>query len=564
MPPADTPSGPEGPHDDQPDNSEVEPITVNHLEASSNGEPPVEVDEGEEPTGVIAEPPAIEASHLSAGQPPEKEEIHELSERHTESVTPPLPVKTPAQLAQEHEEVRRSVTEHRAEFAEKVVEESADHPTPETTAEVVRTVKGIVNKRPVQDAQRGEVGFSREEGRVVYHQNRYTNLTDKTTGDTTVSAVAEFQEEVIFDHERADDESNEPEPPVKRLTVMLHSEDEDKEGYVEYSHEPEAANPWAKMEVQGGEITVLGTPTDEELRSILPCLENVFAHDEAQAAAEQEEKKERNAEDSKHLGKKTVALSETAELTDDETFSNLLERVATGEVNAEEVINAQLQKLTQECEFPFTMESTIAALYSLAEQLQPHLLEYDRMIVDDVSARVPSIIYYQLINEARLTAGLPRMRRFLVNGRLPAIGMDRTVEAYSPEGRTLIFTEYSYTGSSLQRLYDALKEREPEADVDMAIIGMDTQAPFDVGASTPESLTFFVGHADHAGGGALDLLASKLYPGVVKLRNEPEPYRWPRRYREQWAVNRSREDARHIAEAFSRLFTVRRAAPPRE
>jgi hypothetical protein len=576
MPPADTPSSSEHSHHERPEEPEGEESAANNLAASANGTPSVEIDEGEEiDANLFVEPAPESLSPAKVFGPSAESSENTPTERVVEGKIVSARERTHEELEQRHSEICEDFKEHRADFAGRILETENQRPTQETTDNLVRTADKIAKNRPVDDPDRGEISYISEVPEVVRREARNTDFEKDITRSEKLFAEVRCVKEIEPEPEEPsepDEATNKPDEPgeapaVKALGITVVGKDPSGGWALEYSHNPESINPWQKLETEGEKVIAIGTPTDAELQSLTLNLGNIFGYDEKFVETQRETiEQEKTAEAPKTLGERAVLLgtaeevpsTETENQTEDEILGAWLERIKIGESTVEGIVQEQIEKICEECNFPFVEESTVGALYSLAEKLQPHLTEYDRMIIDDTSGRVPGLIYRQLINEAREAAGLPKVNVIFVNGVSPEL---ETAPSPQPGlgGRTLIFTEYSQTAYSLEKLHNALKQHELEVAVDIAAVSINSHVTESFREKFPYAETrFFVGLI---GSGAGDLYVRRPYRGVAKIPTELHARRAQRLKGSRAEVNRARQDVAHIARVFSKLSVMSKVAP---
>lgn len=116
-------------------------------------------------------------------------------------------------------------------------------------------------------------------------------------------------------------------------------------------------------------------------------------------------------------------------------------------------VQQKLDDLRQNVRHPFNAIGIMSVMFEVAEQLNPSLASYDLVVGDDVSGRLPAILYWRLANARRLQNGLPRASIRFINGRWGRNGDLLPDCAFRPEpadgSRSLIVTEHIQTGASV-------------------------------------------------------------------------------------------------------------------
>jgi hypothetical protein len=225
----------------------------------------------------------------------------------------------------------------------------------------------------------------------------------------------------------------------------------------------------------------------------------------------------------------------------------------------------QIEELCKELDFPFRSPTAVTCMYELAEQLQPHLAEYSRIVGDDTSGRLPALVYRKLINQARAKAGLPPAQTFFIAGSGEQLWREYFPELASPfEGRTLVVTEYTSSGRSPAEMYYSLASHTPEHEVDFAMIGAEEGAAEVVKESTEAGSRIFIGNEGSIVASLLYHPGRVEYKGVFKRAGDARAVRQPKEYYDGAAVARARQDAARIAEKFGELLATPAAKIPRE
>jgi hypothetical protein len=121
---------------------------------------------------------------------------------------------------------------------------------------------------------------------------------------------------------------------------------------------------------------------------------------------------------------------------------------------------------------PFSHPDVIKGLLFLSSQLTPHCHEYNTLLIDDTSGRLPGIVIRGVMNARRTEMGMsPIVTRF-ANGASTAALPDTFMPRPEQETeRVLIFTEYVSTGEAVQNLYQAVRRYRHNQQADIAILG---------------------------------------------------------------------------------------------
>ncbi|OGZ59599.1 MAG: hypothetical protein A3A00_00790 [Candidatus Spechtbacteria bacterium RIFCSPLOWO2_01_FULL_38_20] len=125
---------------------------------------------------------------------------------------------------------------------------------------------------------------------------------------------------------------------------------------------------------------------------------------------------------------------------------------------------------------PPSSESAIWYLARLVLELRERVLQYDTILSDDASGRLPSLLLRKIINRAR-DANIPIY--FLAGGH----GIPRRaeqIEAFLKKkkgelGKVLLVTEYVFTGLSMTNLTDILKKVGIVFDVASVVVSGTTK-----------------------------------------------------------------------------------------
>ena len=126
--------------------------------------------------------------------------------------------------------------------------------------------------------------------------------------------------------------------------------------------------------------------------------------------------------------------------------------------------------MTEKLHPPFNTEAVISAFSNLAEAIKPFLHNYNVIIGDDVSGRLPTLVIANLAGKRRRQMGLSNPSVFFINagasitlaGR-PEITLPKIAgiisQHRSPNQNILIVTEFVGTGASLAALANEFRRQ---------------------------------------------------------------------------------------------------------
>ncbi len=221
--------------------------------------------------------------------------------------------------------------------------------------------------------------------------------------------------------------------------------------------------------------------------------------------------------------------------------------------------------LAEKVHFPFDSEKLIRVMFQLSAKLIARESEFKRLISDEASGRLPSLIIKDLFDRRRKERGQEEMPLlFLLGGRMPD-QQHRVVREYVLKHRhelaqSLVVSEYIASGESMAWFLDIFRQFGLEPVVS-AVTCRYGQKDYKV--HFPNEL--IVGADDSTTG---QYLWSKgLATGVEKppesVKNPPpfpevrKNYQWSTSSREaQQAILRAREDVALISEVFARLLNI--------
>ncbi len=140
----------------------------------------------------------------------------------------------------------------------------------------------------------------------------------------------------------------------------------------------------------------------------------------------------------------------------------------TGAFNRENII----KKLHN----PFNREYVVEVFEHLILQLGPTIHEYDTIIGDDVSGRLPTLVIADLARKKRSQMELPSPQIFFINAGSNVTDFDKSQKTLplirdlikkhaSNDRKILIVTEYVATGDSISILADEFRKQNLKPDL---------------------------------------------------------------------------------------------------
>lgn len=153
-------------------------------------------------------------------------------------------------------------------------------------------------------------------------------------------------------------------------------------------------------------------------------------------------------------------------------LNNAFERVKDGLFPA--LSRKEVENMVEDLNSPFqgSVEG-VGALANLIKKLENRLDDYDTILSDEASGRIPSLILRQLINKKKLETGNERVRfRAVSGGRVLEHVKDSVREHLSDLlqqeggfGKTLLVTEYINTAQGITWLAEILDELGVDFDI---------------------------------------------------------------------------------------------------
>lgn len=208
----------------------------------------------------------------------------------------------------------------------------------------------------------------------------------------------------------------------------------------------------------------------------------------------------------------------------------------------------------------FKHEELIEALMKLVENLGSKLGDYEMILSDDASGRLPSLFLRKIINAIREKGKKESAKTFFVaGGRHPNERKEGTkseiehfIAGKKPKGRMLLVTEYIETGRSIERIMDVLDNQSIDYDVATVSVGRDPKEDPYYSEKLKKRLIY-----GKVGMSGIKLFNKPAYSGVTKstesLNEEEEQKMSPHPHRSNRAepnlMRQAREDIEILAQA---------------
>ncbi len=241
-----------------------------------------------------------------------------------------------------------------------------------------------------------------------------------------------------------------------------------------------------------------------------------------------------------------------------------------------------LKLLAEQLSPPLGHSELLVSLFAMAERLLPRSGEFEIIVSDETSGRIPSLIFQDILNRQRSKINKdPLVISFLLGGRISKV-QARAVQnfvAIPPKSlaeklrQPLIVTEYVDRGLSLQAFLNTFY-RQGISPVVAAVSVREDPAfyrfIFEKNPSQPSGKKtlndlFIVGDSlEHEGGWGVFFRDNPLGSGVVKGGKEKSPH--PASVLQSTAtlnkeeirakIKKSRDEAALVAEVFARLLKL--------
>ncbi len=155
------------------------------------------------------------------------------------------------------------------------------------------------------------------------------------------------------------------------------------------------------------------------------------------------------------------------------------EQQAVSQPDRREQALAGLERIKQEGRFPFGGNQTvIPCLLELAERLNNSLASYDLVVGEDTSGRLPSLVYWRIVNARRKEIGLPPAAIRFVSGRSEYSLLEHEIpQASTDDARALVVTEFVCSGGSVRNVLHSLRTLRDPSTLDVATLGASPPSP---------------------------------------------------------------------------------------
>lgn len=222
-------------------------------------------------------------------------------------------------------------------------------------------------------------------------------------------------------------------------------------------------------------------------------------------------------------------------------------------------IEKKLEEKTLESIRTIRIFETARALFRLAQKVIEGRQEYDFIISDDASGRLPSLFLKKVLDGFRKRQGLPNISiRFIAAGRHEKEAIFKSIRDYlekNVHGRVLVVTEFIDTGRSMTRLAQILESAGLKFDIASVTVGQErvldgvlselrrkTDSPriFSGGISSTGALFHGASSISGVGKGEAPSPFPEKYASSKILQNE--------RLKIQESVNQARKDIGFLAQ----------------
>lgn len=238
-------------------------------------------------------------------------------------------------------------------------------------------------------------------------------------------------------------------------------------------------------------------------------------------------------------------------------ISTIVKGLATSALSPRSLVHETFDAVSQKVEFPFNEPSVLPAVFDLAQRLNPTLGQYDFVVGEDTSGRVPALLFRRLVNMRRAEMNLPNAKLGFLNGRYDGDPLPKgTYTQATPGSRALIVSEFICSGGSVRRVYNLVRQDRDATTIDIASLGK-LETPY---ALYGLPVTLYVA-AQHGERSIDNILYSsfeprvKLITGVVKPPTDsPHTVRVAYQPEVRQATTRVRQDIRTVVEALYPLL----------
>lgn len=217
---------------------------------------------------------------------------------------------------------------------------------------------------------------------------------------------------------------------------------------------------------------------------------------------------------------------------------------------------------TQELAEPFDRDDVIQAFVSLTDQLLNRFIDYDFVLVEDTSGRIPGLVIGKVAANTREELGLERPQVKFVGGSKLSDTITLPTNFIPPQtvpsARALIVTEGVFTGKQASKLANLFAGNRASEFVDIAALGSYSEF-----ADIPAGVSLYKGAREKEGGRAVAdaFYYNRAIKGVTKHSVNRTPFATPDRSGSS-AKRRVRHDASVVAAQLTELVLDGLMAPP--
>lgn len=212
-----------------------------------------------------------------------------------------------------------------------------------------------------------------------------------------------------------------------------------------------------------------------------------------------------------------------------------------------------------ELDKPFCHPRVAKGLLQLSAQLDPHILNYNVLIADDTSARLPALVLRGVMNSRRAQLGTGPVALRFANGA----SSEPLPKGYLPNPqpttqRALIFTEYVSSGESAQNLYHAVRQQRSARQIDFATLGGTSNGIANLPHRfSPQSIVFSNSEREfmYIDGQLHSDEDARVAKGVIKQWSERFARKRPLEIYNGQAARKARQDAKALAELITQALS---------
>jgi len=200
--------------------------------------------------------------------------------------------------------------------------------------------------------------------------------------------------------------------------------------------------------------------------------------------------------------------------------------------------------------------AVIEALMNLGLEIGDQASDFDTVLSDDASGRLPSLFFRSIIDVARKKEGKDPVQTFFIAGGFIDSKRESEVNAFIERkkqelGRTLLVTEYVFSGGSVRQLMQMLRKNGIDFDVAVLSSLKDEKT---LAKNAASSSRIHIGEMGDSAAGAF--YGHDRASGVDK-RYESEGSAHPKRYdgADREEMTKARNDMKILAGEVTRLLT---------